>query len=220
MSFHYEYARPALSVDIIVFGIANNVPSLLVIKRGIAPFENQWALPGGFVRIAETLEDAARRELEEETSMKEAHLEQLKAFSIVDRDPRERVITVAFFAMVKSTDFKLQAGTDAIDAKWIPLNQDKMKLAFDHNEIVMFAKSWLRENLYNEHIALTVLPKIFTLTQVQQLYEGILDTPIDKRNFRKKILASQLLKKTKKKMTQVAYRSPLMYTLNKKGKVT
>lgn len=217
MGTTYKYDRPALSVDTIVFGISDNVPSVLVIKRGIAPFKNSWALPGGFVRKGETLEEAAQRELFEETSLKTSHLTQLKAFSAIDRDPRERVITVAFFAMVKSTDVKLAAGTDAKDAKWISLHQKKLDLAFDHEDIVKFARDWLIENLYLKNIALKVLPENFTLTQVQQLYEGITNTQLDKRNFRKYILASGLVKKTKVKLTDVAYRSPYMYTSTERG---
>jgi 8-oxo-dGTP diphosphatase len=218
MAFTYKYARPALSVDIVVFGISDNIPSLLVIKRGLAPFKGRWALPGGFVRLDETLEKAARRELLEETSMKATELAQLSAFSQVDRDPRERVVTVAFFAMVNSTDFALAADTDADEAKWIPLHQKNSNLAFDHEEIVKYARAWLIERLYTQHIALKVLPKFFTLTQAQQLYEGILNTTLDKRNFRKAILNSGLIQKTKQKVEDVAYRAPFMFTL-KKGKV-
>tara|TARA_B110001454_G_scaffold219179_1_gene250778 strand:- start:65389 stop:66045 length:657 start_codon:yes stop_codon:yes gene_type:complete len=217
MEFTYKYDRPALTVDIVVFGIANNAPSVLVVKRGIAPYRNRWALPGGFVRNNETLEEAAERELFEETSLRTSHLTQLKAFSAIDRDPRERVITVAFFAMVKSTDFKLSAGTDAKEAKWISLHQKKLDLAFDHVDIVEFSRKWLIENLYKNNIALKVLPENFTLTQVQQLYEGILNTSIDKRNFRKYIISSGLIKKTKIKLTDVAYRSPYMYALTERG---
>lgn len=213
MSFNYPFARPALSVDIVVFGISDNIPSLLVIKRGLDPFKGRWALPGGFVRIDETLEMAARRELIEETSMEAVGLTQLSAFSEVDRDPRERVITVAFFAMVNSTDFSLAADTDADEAKWVPLHQKNLRLAFDHDDIVKYARNWLMERLYTQHIALKVLPKFFTLTQAQQLYEGILNSKLDKRNFRKAILNSGLIQKTKQKLADVAYRAPLMYTL-------
>lgn len=218
MSFNYPFARPALSVDIVIFGISNNVPSLLVIQRGIPPFKDHWALPGGFVRIDETLEQAARRELQEETGMSEVHLEQLSTFGALDRDPRERIVTVAYFAFVKTTDFNLLASSDAQDAKWIALYQEELKLAFDHNAIVDFARNWLIDKLYREHFVLKVLPEVFTLTQVQQLYEGVLNTELDKRNFRKQILASGLIKKTNKKLKNVAYRSPLVYTLSPRVK--
>lgn len=217
MAFTYQFARPALTVDIVVFGISENTPSLLVIKRGLAPFKGRWALPGGFVRVDETLEKAAYRELREETSLKAADLAQLSAFSRVDRDPRERVVTIAFFAIVDSTDLKLTADSDADEAKWIPLHQKNSNLAFDHEEIVKYARDWLIERLYTQHIALKVLPKFFTLTQAQQLYEGILNIKLDKRNFRKAILKSGLIKKTKQKVEDVAYRAPFMFTL-KKGK--
>lgn len=217
MSFTYTHARPALTVDIVVFGIADDVPSLLVIKRGVAPHKDRWALPGGFVHVDETLEQAASRELLEETALKSSQLVQLKAFSRIDRDPRERVISVSFFAMVNSTEFKLSAGTDAKDAQWIPLHQKSLNLAFDHEEIVKNAKEWLVSNLYSQHIALKVLPSVFTLTQVQLLYEGILNRKLDKRNFRKLILESGLIKKTKKKMTDVSYRSPFMYALKERS---
>ncbi len=216
MSFKYEHARPALAVDIVVFGLAEAGPSLLVIKRGIEPYKDRWALPGGFVRIDETLDQAAHRELGEETGLQEVFLTQLSVFSELNRDPRERVVSVAYLAIVKSADFTLKAGTDAIDAKWIPLNHKSHQLAFDHIEIVKSARDWLIEQMYQQPIFLKVLPKAFTLTQMQALYEGILNDRLDKRNFRKRILGSGLLRKTNKKLINVAHRSAALYELKSK----
>lgn len=207
----YEYPRPALTVDIVVFGVTDVGLSLLLIRRGEGPFKGRWALPGGFVGMNENLLQAASRELLEETGLKAAHLEQLSAFGDVKRDPRGRVVTVAFFAVIKAEDVVLQAGTDAVEAKWMPAFKTN-NLAFDHDDIVDFAVERVRSRMYTEDFILKLLPQTFTLTDVQKLYESFLNQKLDKRNFRKQLLASGRLRKTRKKMTNVAYRSPTMYT--------
>lgn len=204
-------ARPVLAVDVVVFGVTPSGLSLLLIRRGEGPFKGRWALPGGFVSVDESLKRAASRELSEETGLKAVHLEQLSAFGDVKRDPRGRVVTIAFFAVIKAEDVVLEAGTDAVEAKWLPVFQNR-SLAFDHNDIVDFAIRHVRSRMYSEDFILKLLPKSFTLTDVQKLYESFLNQRLDKRNFRKQLLASGRLRKTRKKMTNVAYRSPAIYT--------
>src|SRR6516162_5771379 len=131
MAATYEYPRPALTVDAVVFGLDEEDLKVLLIQRGIEPFQGKWALPGGFVRLDETLEDAARRELEEETGVRQVFLEQLYTFGAVDRDPRERVVSVAYYALVKLSDHRIRGATDAANAKWYPVSKVP-KLAFDH----------------------------------------------------------------------------------------
>ncbi len=190
--FSYQYARAALTVDCVLFGYDEGALKLLLIKRGLAPFKGKWALPGGFVRLDETLEEAARRELSEETGLTDVFLEQLYTFGAVDRDPRERVVSVAYFALVKSTAHHPLGGTDAADARWFPAAEPP-ELAFDHAEIVTAAVARLRAKLRYEPIGFELLPEKFTLSQLQHLYEAVLETALDKRNFRKKILDTKLL---------------------------
>ena len=192
MKHTYEYPRAALTVDCVVFGFDDTELKVLLIERGIAPFKGQWALPGGFVRVDETLDEAARRELMEETGLKKLFLEQLYTFSSVDRDPRERVISVAYYALTKPADHRTQATTDAADARWFPVRQIPA-LAFDHAHIFATALQRLRGKLRYEPIGFELLPPKFTLSQLQQLYEAVLGTELDKRNFRKKVLSYGLL---------------------------
>ncbi len=192
MPFTYEYPRAALTVDCVVFGFDEGELKVLLIQRGLEPFKGQWALPGGFVRLDETLDEAARRELEEETGLKNVFLEQLYTFSAVDRDPRERVVSVAYYALVKSAEHAAVGATDASDAGWFPAS-DLPKLAFDHREIVKTALERLRNKVRYEPIGFELLPPKFTLSQLQHLYEAVLQSELDKRNFRKKILSMGLL---------------------------
>src|SRR5215510_10489762 len=142
----YEYARPALTVDCVVFGVDADDLRVLLIQRGLPPFEGKWSLPGGFVRIDEPLEDAARRELEEETGISQVFLEQLYTFGAVDRDPRERVVTVAYYALVKLSDHRVKAATDARDAAWFAMSE-ATGLAFDHDRIVATALQRLKNKV-------------------------------------------------------------------------
>ncbi len=214
MSFSYEYPRPNLTVDIVVMGYHDDLGegslSLLLIKRGTEPFKDRWALPGGFVRLEETLEEAAVRELSEEAGVRNVFLEQLYTFGAVQRDPRDRVVSVAYYALVESTKFKLKASTDASDAKWFPVDR-LPKLAFDHSEIVKTAVLRLRNKVRYEPIGFELLPRKFTLSQIQKLYELILGQDLDKRNFRRKILSYGILKELDDKLEDVPYRSPSLY---------
>ena len=192
MKHVYEYPRAALTVDCVVFGFDEAELKVLLIERGLEPFKGQWALPGGFVRVDEPLDEAARRELAEETGLEKVFLEQLYTFSRVDRDPRERVISVAYYALTKPADHRTHATTDAADAQWFAVS-GVPALAFDHADILATALQRLRGKLRYEPIGFELLPPKFTLSRLQHLYETVLGTPLDKRNFRKKVLSHGLL---------------------------
>lgn len=224
VKYTYEYPRAALTVDCVVFGFDGGELQVLLIRRGLPPFKDCWALPGGFVRVDETLDDAARRELEEETGLKELFLEQLYTFGAMERDPRERVISVAYYALVKPTDHIASASTDAAEARWFHVS-GAPKLAFDHADILETALMRLHGKLTYQPIGFELLPPKFTLTQLQRLYEAVLGTPLDKRNFRKKVLSYDLLIPLKEKHQEGAHRpaqlfrfDPVKYErLKKKG---
>jgi 8-oxo-dGTP diphosphatase len=191
-----DYPAPSVTVDCAVFGVTfeSGGPALrvLVIERGEAPFEGALALPGGFVRLNETVDDAARRELREETGLGDVFLEQLYTFGALDRDPRGRVVSVAYYALVNLADHRVQSGTDARAARWVPV-QDAQGLAFDHDRILAVALERLRGKIRYQPLGFEMLPERFKLSQLQALYEAILGEPLDKRNFRKRFLAMGLL---------------------------
>ncbi|MCB9233828.1 MAG: NUDIX hydrolase [Bacteroidia bacterium] len=191
--YTYEYPRPALTVDCIIFGVENNQLKVLLIQRGEEPFKGAWALPGGFVLMGEDLEEAARRELEEETSVRDVYLEQLYTFGQPGRDPRGRVVTVAYFALVNLADHQIKASTDASAAAWFAVS-NLPSLAFDHQNILEVALERLRGKIKYRPIGFELLPEKFLFSQLEKLYEAILLEPIDRRNFRKKIMKTGLLK--------------------------
>ena len=192
MAYTYKYPRAALTVDCVVFGFDEGELKVLLIQRALEPFKGKWALPGGFVRLDETLEEAARRELAEETGLTDVFLEQLYSFGAVKRDPRERVVTVAYYALVKLAGHATKAATDAADARWFPISKVP-KLAFDHADILATALARLKGKVRYQPIGFELLPPKFTLSQLQHLYEAVLETEFDKRNFRKKVLSFGLL---------------------------
>ncbi|MDB6135900.1 MAG: 8-oxo-dGTP diphosphatase [Verrucomicrobiales bacterium] len=188
----YEYPRPALTVDAVVFGLDGGELKVLLIERGLEPFKGQWALPGGFVQEGETLDRAVSRELAEEAGVQGVFMEQLYTFGAVDRDPRERVVSVAYYALVNLADHTTRASTDAVDARWFPAATPP-PLAFDHADILQMALDRLRGKVRWQPVGFELLPEKFTLTQLQQLYESVLGTSLDKRNFRKKVLGFDFL---------------------------
>ena len=215
MTHTYEFARPALTVDVVVFALDDDELKVMLIERDLQPFAGAWALPGGFVRVDETLDQAARRELHEETGLHDIYLEQLYTFGQVTRDPRERVVTVAFYALVNLAGHTVQASTDARNAAWFSLS-DLPKLAFDHAEILKAAVERLRSKVSYQPIGFELLPERFTLTQLQRLYELILDRELDKRNFRKKVLAMEFVKETGEIEKDVAHRAARLYRFDKR----
>lgn len=215
MSYRYEYPRPAVTVDCVVFGLDEGALKVLLIQRVEAPFQHGWALPGGFVRMDESLEDAARRELEEETGITRVFLEQLYTFGDPDRDPRGRVITVAYYALAKLSDHTVRAATDAENVGWFEV-RDLPTLAFDHDRIIEVAHERLRGKVRYAPLGFELLPPRFTLTELQRLYETILETELDKRNFRKKILGMDLLIETDEVQKDVAHRAARLYRFDKR----
>ncbi len=185
-----------VAVDIVVFTVQEQALKVLLIERGIAPFKGRYALPGGFVLAKETLEKAAFRELFEETGTRDVYLEQLYTFGDPDRDPRGRVVTVAYYALVPTDKSPLLAGTDAAAAGWYPVLA-LPSLAFDHGKIVEYAVDRLRNKLEYTNLGFQLLPTKFTLSALQALHEAILGKPLDKRNFRRKVLGLGLVKPLK-----------------------
>ncbi len=213
MSYTYEYARPSVTVDSVVFGYDEGDLRVLLIERGEEPFRGTWALPGGFIHENEALADAAKRELQEETGIRPVALEQLSAFGTPGRDPRGHTITVAFVALVKLSDHNVRAATDAADARWFPASAPP-ELAFDHAEILEAARQRMIETIRTRPIGFDLLPKQFTLTQLQNLVECVLGEDLDKRNFRKKLLGLELLTPTGEFETGVARRAAQLYRLD------
>jgi len=210
MPYTYQYPHPALTVDGVVFGFDDADLKLLLIQRALDPFQGKWALPGGFVRIEEGLEQAARRELAEETGITRLYLEQLFTFGDPKRDPRERVVSVAYYALVKLAAHRVRAASDARHAAWFPV-ADLPALAFDHAAIVELAFQRLKTKVRYEPIGFELLPEKFALSELQRLYEVILAQPIDKRNFRKKILSMGLLQDTDEIQQDVTHRAARLY---------
>jgi 8-oxo-dGTP diphosphatase len=210
MSFRYQYPRAALTVDCVVFGFDEGELKVLLIERGLPPFKGQWALPGGFVRVDETLDAAARRELAEETGLTDVFLEQLYTFGEVKRDPRERVVSVAYYALVRLAVGKARGATDAADACWFPVSKIP-RLAFDHADIFATALKRLRGKLRYQPIGFELLPPKFTLSELQHLYEAVLGIDLDKRNFRKRVFALGLLVPLKEKTMSGAHRPAQLF---------
>ncbi len=205
-----------VSVDAVVFGyeVKNNL-SVLLIKRGIEPFKNQWALPGGLVLNDETLEEAVLRELKEETGITIDYLEQLYTFGTPKRDPRNRVISVSYFGLVKPNHFDIKAATDAADVKWFNLDE-LPKLAFDHQVIVDTAHQRLKSKLSYQPIGFDLLNDEFPFSDLENLYMTILEKEIDRRNFRKKMLSFGIIQETNKIEKIGSGRPAKLFKFNKK----
>ncbi len=219
MSATYLHPRPALTVDCVIFGLNTGLDELwvLLVERGQKPFKGRWAIPGGFVRVGESLETAARRELDEETGLRDVFLEQLYTFGEPDRDPREHVVSVTYYALVNLDDYELEAGTDAKKAAWFPVKRREKELAFDHRRILDVALARLRGKLSYQPVGFELLPRKFTLSQLQRLYEIILEQPVDKRNFRKKVLAMGILRDLGEVQENVRHRAAKLYAFDEKA---
>ena len=215
MPFTYTYARPALTVDCVVFGLDDEDLKVLLIQRDLEPFAGRWALPGGFVRLDETLDEAARRELQEETGLQRVFLEQLYTFGDLQRDPRERVVTVAYYALVRLSDHQVRAATDARNAAWFGI-EDLPELAFDHATVLDLALKRLQAKVRYQPIGFELLPPKFSLTHLQRMYEIILERSLDKRNFRKKVLSLDILQDLDEVEQDVAHRAARLYRFDER----
>ncbi len=216
--FQYEYPHPAVTVDITIFTIRDNQLKLLLIRRALDPYRGRWALPGGFINMDEDLESAARRELAEETGLSGIYLEQLYTYSKPDRDPRERVITVAYYALIPSDKLRLYAATDAEAVGWFGL-EELPKLAFDHAEIVTTAHERLVAKLDYSTLGFQFLADEFTLMELQRVYEIILQEELDKRNFRKWALALDQIEETGEQRRDGPHRPAKLYRVKSPGTV-
>ena len=218
MPFTYEYTRPAVTVDITIFTVRNDELNILLIKRAEPPFQGEWAIPGGFVMENEDLEAAAERELVEETGVSGVYLEQLFTFGAPGRDPRGHTVTVAYSALIPSDNLELTASTDAEGVAWFAI--DKLpELAFDHDDILEVAHDRLVAKLEYSTIVFQLMPEAFTLTELQHVYELIEGKEIDKRNFRKRILALGVIEATGDQKREGPHRPAKLYRVIDRSRV-
>ncbi len=205
-----EFDRPSVTVDVVIFSLVHNELQVLLIKRQAAPYADMWAIPGSFVKMDESLEEAAVRALADETGVEDVYTEQLYTFGTPNRDPRTRVITIAYFALVPHDAIHPRAGKDAHETGWFSILQ-LPQLAFDHAEIVDYAYTRLRYKLEYTSVGFQLLPDVFTLSELQKAYEIILREPLDKRNFRRKILSAEILEETGEKQKEGEGRPAMLY---------
>ena len=211
-TYTYDYPRPAVTTDCVIFGYDGKELKVLLIERGIEPFKGCWAFPGGFLNMDEDALAGARRELKEETGLENAFIEQFHTFSEPGRDPRGRVITVAHYALVKIQE--VEGGDDAAQARWFPIGEVP-PLAFDHDRILRMAMSRLKEKIHFEPVGFELLPDVFTMPQLQNLYESILEVHFDRRNFASKMLKLGILEDTGDRPAGASSRIPVSYRFNK-----
>lgn len=205
-----------ISIDCTVFGFENNNLELLLIKRKRNPKKGSWALPGGFVLKSETLDEAAVRILEETSNVKNIYLEQVHTFSDIERFPSRRVISVGYFALVNPERHFLKPGVDTTDVLWKKISE-KENLPFDHDAILLRSLNQLKQRIRYKPIGFELLPKKFSLTQLQNLYECILDEKLDKRNFRKKILSLKMLIPLNEYQKNVSHRAARLYRFDSRA---
>ena len=211
-TYTYDYPRPAVTTDCVIFGYDGKELKVLLIERGIEPFKGCWAFPGGFLNMDEDALAGARRELKDETGLENAFIEQFHTFSEPGRDPRGRVITIAHYALVKIQE--VEGGDDAAQARWFPIGEVP-PLAFDHDRILRMAMSRLKEKIHFEPVGFELLPDVFTMPQLQNLYEAILEVHFDRRNFASKMLKLGILEDTGDRPAGASSRIPVSYRFNK-----
>jgi 8-oxo-dGTP diphosphatase len=209
--YTYKYPHPSVTTDCVIFGFDGNKLKVLLIERGIEPFKGKWAFPGGFLKMDESAEEGALRELKEETGLTGAYIRQFHAFTAPDRDPRERVITIAYYALVRLQD--VQGGDDAAKAQWFSLDEVPA-LAFDHDQILRMAERALRKQIHFEPVGFELLPEKFTMKALQQLYEAILSVKFDRRNFYSKMLHLGLLTQLDETVKEPGKKDAILYTFN------
>jgi 8-oxo-dGTP diphosphatase len=201
----------SVTVDILLFTIVDKKLKILLIKRNISPFQGMWAVPGGFVKDTESLDRAALRELQEETGVKDIFIEQLYTFGDPQRDPRQRVVTVAYYALISSENLSLKhSDYEANQIDWFPVER-LPEMAFDHRDIIKSGVERIKNKLGYSNVAFGLLPDKFRLTDLQNLYEIILNKPLDKRNFRKKILSLDIIEPTGERVVIGRHRPAQLY---------
>src|SRR4051812_37459023 len=205
----------ALSIDCLIFGFREGRLDILLIKHAEGISKGKWALPGGWIQYNENVDEAATRLLNSLTGVSNIYLEQLRSFGHVDRYPLKRVITIAYYALVNADHYKLNAGFTASDVQWFNIHE-MPKLPYDHHEILDFGFKHLKHKVRHEPIGFNLLPKKFTLHQIQKLYEVILETELDKPNFRRKLLNMNLLVPCQEKQKDVSHRAASLYRFDKK----
>ncbi len=210
-----ESVIDALSIDCLIFGFKKNELDILLVQHGEGISKGKWALPGGWIRYNESIDAAANRILKDLTGVSNIYLEQLRAFGETNRYPDKRVITIAYYALVKPEDYTLHAGFTAADARWFKLS-DIPTLPYDHSSILKAALGHLRHKVRHEPVGFNLLPKKFTLLQLQELYEAILERKLDKPNFRRKLMKMNLLEVCKEKQTDVSHRAASLYRFDKR----
>lgn len=210
----YKYPHPSVTTDCVIFGFDGQKLLVLLIERGIEPYKGRWAFPGGFLNPDETAEQGALRELQEETGLTGAYIEQFHTYTDPNRDPRERVITIAYYALVRIQE--VIGGDDAAKAQWFAL-EEVPQLAFDHDRILRDAMRKIRERIHFEPIGFELLPEKFTMKELQSLYEAILDIKFDRRNFAKKMLHFELLTDLDETSNPSAKREAKLFSFNKQN---
>jgi ADP-ribose pyrophosphatase YjhB (NUDIX family) len=209
-----SHDRLLVAIDCIIFGFDGNQLQALLIKRGFEPEKGKWSLMGGFTNQDESTDEAAVRVLHQLTGMNNIYMEQLYCFSEVNRDPAGRVISIAYFALINIADYSEQLQFEH-EAKWFPLNKIP-DLIFDHEKMVALAKERLQQKVANHPIGFELLPEKFTLPQLQSLYEAIYESPLDKRNFTRKILSLEILNRLNEKNKSSSRKGAFYYVFDKK----
>ena len=215
MKLFHSYSNPALAIDLVVFGYHENELSVLLLNRKDEPFKGGWTLPGAFLQMQEKFSDTCSRVLRTKLGMDKVYLEQLYSFDEPERDPRGRAISVAYFALVNPSRLEISAGTMANDVKWFNVKKIP-ELGFDHKMIFKKALQRLRSKILYFPVGFELLDEYFTMTELHELYECILDVPLDRRNFRRTILASEYILPTGTKREGLRNRHPELYIFNKK----
>lgn len=208
------YEQPAVTVDLVIFTVNDDMLKVMLVKRAEGPFADGWSLPGGFLKVNESLEEAALRVLKEKAGVENVYVEQLYTFGDPERDPRARVITVTYFALIPWKDLIQSPSSKVSDLMWAPVNH-LPKLAFDHREIVEYAVQRLRAKASYSNIVYGLMPRQFRLSELQRMYEIIINDKLDKRNFRKRMLATGLLQETGRKEIAGAHRPAMLYKFKK-----
>lgn len=208
------YEQPAVTVDLVIFTVDHNMLKVMLVKRAEDPFPDCWSIPGGFLKSGESLEGAAMRVLKEKAGVENVYVEQLYTFGDPDRDPRTRVITVTYFALIPWKHLIQPESNKVADLTWVSVDH-LPKLAFDHREIIQYAVQRLRAKAGYSNIAYSLLPRHFSLSELQQIYEIILNEKLDKRNFRKRMLTAGLLQETGEKTAMGAHRPAMLYKFKK-----